>query len=57
MFVSLIVEQLLGINSCEISKIATAIYQAILGVVVSTVAAYCALKKYESQVKYTRRNK
>lgn len=53
--VSVIVERVIGISSCEISRLITAIYQAILGVIVSTIAAYFALKKYEKQVKYTRR--
>lgn len=54
-FVALIVEKLIGLNTCEISTIVTAIYQAILGVIVSTVSAYFALKQYEKAVKYKRR--
>ena len=54
--VSVIVEQMMGINTCELSTITTAIYEAILGVVVSTISAYMALKKYESDVKYTKRD-
>ncbi len=54
--VALIVEQVMGINTCELSTTTTAIYEAILGVVVSTISAYFALKKYESDVKYTKRN-
>ena len=55
--VSLIVTQIMGINTCELSTIVTAIYEAILGVVVSTLFAYFALKSYEKKVKYTRRDK
>ena len=50
-----VVAGLMGINTCEISVLVTAIYEAILGVVVSTVTAYMALKSYEKSVKYTRR--
>lgn len=50
-----IVEQVLGISTCDITVVQTAIYEAILGVIVSTVMAYFALKKYESDVKYTKR--
>jgi len=55
--VSLLVEKVLGIDTRQISVIITAIYQAILGVVISTLFAYIALKKYESKEKYTKRNK
>ena len=51
-----IVDQLLGINTCELSSVVTALYEAILGVVVSTLFAYIALKRYESDVKYTKRD-
>lgn len=54
--VAVIVEQLMGINTCELSTLTTAIYEAILGVVVSTISAYFALKKYASDVKYTKRD-
>ena len=50
------VENILHISTCEISLFVTVLYQATLGVVVSTIMAYIALKRYESQVKYTRRN-
>jgi len=49
------VEKIIGISTCEISVIVTAIYEAILGVVLSTLFAYIALKKYVSDVKYTKR--
>lgn len=55
--VKLLVETLLGFNTCEITKLNTALYQAVLGVIVSTFFAYIALKKYEKDVKYTKRNK
>lgn len=57
LFVSIVVEKMLGIDTRFISVIGTASYEAILGVVVSTLAAFLALKKYESDVKYTRRKK
>lgn len=47
----------LGIDSREISTHHTALYQAPLGVVVSTFLAYIALKRYEKSVKYKRRKK
>lgn len=56
-FVIVVVEKIGGANTKFISVIDTATYQALLGVVVSTLAAFIALKKYESDVKYTRRNK
>lgn len=55
--VKLLVETLLGFNTCEITKLNTALYQAVLGVIISTFFAYIALKKYEKDVKYTKRNK
>lgn len=54
--VSIVVTRLMGINTCELSTLITAIYQAFLGVIVSTISAYIALKKYEKDVKYTKRN-
>ncbi len=53
--VALIVERLLGIDPRTISVFVTAIYEAILGVIVSTIFAYLALKKYVKDVKYTKR--
>lgn len=55
--VVVVVENIMGIDTCSITKINTAIYEAILGVVVSTVFAFIALKRYEKQVKYTKRKK
>ena len=55
--VFLIIEKAFGLNTCEIPVLATALYQAVLGVIMSTVSAYVALRSYESQVKYTRRKK
>ena len=57
LFVVVFVEQIIGISTCDITVVNTAIYEALLGVIVSTLTAYIALKKYESDVKYTRRNK
>ncbi len=53
--VALLGSKILGINTCEISKLTTAIYQAILGTIVSTIFAYVAFKQYMAKVKYTRR--
>ena len=53
--VVVVVEKILGVDSRTISVVNTAIYEAILGVVVSTVSAFVALKSYEKQVKYTKR--
>ena len=55
--VSVVVERLIGIDPRTISVMMTAIYEALLGVVVSTLFAYIALKKYAKDVKYTKRNK
>ena len=52
-----LVNKLLNIDICNLSVIITAIYEAILGVIISTIMAYIALKKYISDVKYTKRNK
>lgn len=52
-----LVENILNMSSCDIPLVPTVLYQATLGVIVSTIMAYFALKKYEAQVKYTRRNK
>ena len=49
------VEKLLNIDTRTISVFMTAIYEAILGVIVSTILAYFALKKYVKDVKYTKR--
>lgn len=49
------VEKIINISSCDLSITITAIYQSILGVITSTAGAYIALKRYESQVKYTKR--
>ena len=53
--VAIFLERIIGISTRDISKLVTAIYQAILGVVASTIAAFIALKRYEKNVKYTRR--
>lgn len=49
------VEKIINISSCDLSITITSIYQSILGVITSTTGAYIALKRYESQVKYTKR--
>ena len=48
---------ILGIDPREISTHHTALYQAALGVIISTGLAYLALKRYEKSVKYKRRKK
>ena len=52
-----LVEKVMGIDLRTISVLITAIYESFLGVVVSTLFAYIALKKYVKDVKYTKRNK
>ena len=54
--VAVVVERLIGIDPRNIPLMATAIYEAILGVLVSTIFAYLSLKKYIKDVKYTKRN-
>ncbi len=53
--VAVIVEKVIGIDTRTITVFQTAIYQSILGVIVSTIFAFIALKKYEKDVKYTKR--
>ncbi len=53
--VAVVIERVIGIDPRSISLMTTAIYEAILGVVVSTIFAYIALKKYVMDVKYTKR--
>lgn len=57
MVVAFVVEQIFGFSTCNIPVLVTALYEAVLGVVVSTISAYIALNDYEEDVKYTRRNK
>lgn len=52
--VFVVVENVLNINTCELSTLTTAIYQSILGVIISTISAYIASKNYISKVKYTK---
>lgn len=47
----------LHIDTREISTYHTALYQAPLAAIVSTILAYIALKRYEKSVKYKRRIK
>lgn len=54
-FVILLIENVLKIDTRTLSVMVTAVYQSILGVVVSTICAYLAFKKYLSDVKYTKR--
>ncbi len=53
--VAVIVEKIIGIDLRSLSIVVTAIYESILGVIVSTIFAYIALKKYTKDVKYTKR--
>ena len=53
--VILLIENVLRIDTRTISVFITAVYQAILGVIVSSLCAYLALKKYLKDVKYTKR--
>lgn len=55
--VAFFIPVILGIDTREISRLSTACYQAALGVIVSTIMAYIALKRYEKSVKYKRRTK
>ena len=55
LFVAVLVTRVLNINTCELSVLVTAIYQAILGVIISSLSAYLAVKDYEKKVKYTKR--
>ena len=54
---AVILTAILGINTCEFTRVGITVFNSILGIVVSTVAAYSALKKYEKRVKYTKRTK
>ena len=53
--VMVVVEKIIGVDLRTISLMTTAIYESILGVIVSTLFAYLALKKYVKDVKYTKR--
>ena len=53
--VIVIIEKVLSIDTRTLSVLTTSIYQATLGVVVSSISAYMALKKYLKDVKYTKR--
>ena len=53
--VIVVIEKVLGIDTRTISGFVTSIYQATLGVIVSSISAYFALKKYLQDVKYTKR--
>ncbi len=53
--VAVVIERILGFDTREITVFITAIYQTILGIMTSTIAAYLALTKYSKDVKYTKR--
>ena len=50
-----ILEQFAGIDSRELATVTNAGYQAMLGVMVSTVMGYIVVNKYAADVKYTKR--
>ena len=54
---TVIIEQIAGVNSCDLSKVLNAIIQACLGIVTSTFAGYFAITTYVRDVKYTRKSK
>lgn len=45
------------VDLCTIPKLTNTIINAVLGVIVSTILGYIALKNFEKSVKYTRRDK
>ncbi len=47
--VSVLVSMIFKINTCELTVLKTSLYQAVLGVLVSTTFAYIALKLYENK--------
>ena len=55
LIVIVVVEKVLSIDTRTLSVLVTSIYQATLGVVVSSISAYFALKGYLKDVKYTKR--
>ena len=57
LIVTLGIEKIMGVDTRTIPLITTMIYQTCLGIVSSTLFAYIALKKYVSDVKYTKRKK
>lgn len=57
LIVTLGIEKVMGVDTRTIPLITTMIYQTCLGIVSSTLFAYIALKKYVSDVKYTKRKK
>ena len=50
-----IIEYALGVSTCDISRVTTAVSQAITGAVVSTLFGYNAVVCYAKKVKYTKR--
>ena len=57
LFHAVILAKVLNINTCTFSRIGMTALNMILGIVVSTIMGYIAIRTYESKVKYTKRNK
>ncbi len=55
LFHVVVLGKLMNLNTCEFTKIQMTMINMALGVVVSTIMAYIALKAYEKKVKYTKR--
>ena len=51
----IVIEKVIGFDSCAIPRLTNAIIQACLGIVTSTFFGYIAIKKYIKDVKYTKR--
>lgn len=52
---AVIIEKMFGISTCDISRVTTAVSQAITGAIISTVFGYFAVSSYAKKVKYTKR--
>lgn len=55
LFHLVVLGKLLHLNTCDFTKVQMTVINMVLGVVVSTLMAYIALRKYEKRVKYTKR--
>ena len=55
LFHIVVLGKLMNINTCEFTKMQMTVTNMVLGVVVSTIMGYIALRKYEKRVKYTKR--
>ena len=55
LFHFVLLDMALHINTCEFSRIGMTLLNMVLGVVVSTIMGYSALRRYEKRVKYTKR--